>query len=71
MVINILDLKSKFINRQFKIAFDELADRGIDYAQDTISCVLSSRSIENGTKLIGDVKTKVNYQCSRCLEYFA
>ena len=64
------ELETGFENKLFKIKTNNLADLGIRFFENHISCILTSIVVDFGFIISGNIETIVEYNCDRCMDCF-
>jgi len=71
MKIKLSDIKSGFQNRFFDIPVDDIPQRGTVFKNENIRCRLSVDLLSNNSfNLSGEIDTKIEYTCVRCLDLY-
>ena len=71
MKIKLSDIKSGFQNRFFDIPVVDIPQKGTVFKNDNIRCRLSVDLLDiNSFNLNGEIDTKIEYKCVRCLDLF-
>ena len=68
MILKISELDSGFKKKIFDIPTDVLPERGTIFKDKVIKCVFTVKKIQSGFKLFGDIDTKIEIQCIKCLQ---
>lgn len=64
------ELNSEFQDTLFEMSALELPDRGIQFFESKVSCILSSKKTQYGFDVSGLIKVEPEYKCVRCLSRF-
>jgi len=68
MILKISELDSSFKKKIFNIPTDVLPERGTIFKDKVIKCVFTVKKIQSGFQLFGDIDTKIEIQCIKCLQ---